>query len=466
MIGFETIGNATVICFDDKPILATDPWIAGEPYFGSWGMAHEIPTAQLNHILQCDYIWLSHGHPDHTNPASLERLSNKTILLPDHVGNRMRNDLVQLGFSVQTLPDRAWRRLSKHIRVMSVADYNQDGILLIDINGRLLVNLNDAVDRGWGRFVRGIVRRYETTFLLKLFGYGDADMINIFTEGGKRLLPPPPTASEADLRFWNDLFLQKLTFWTSYFGTRYVIPFSMFHMYQRRDSLWAAPYTTPLEAFKCFKSAQCELLPAFIRYDCESDTLDSLNPPKRELCIREPEEFGDNWTDQLESDEVIRVVRYFKGIEFLRDHLDFINVRVGQTDHTISINCDMKLNRGVTFEVPRVSLMAAVKYNVFDDLLIGNFMKTTLHGRWGPGQAPNVLYPHFTPYVARYADNAGVKTKKALSEYLGAYRHRAPLDYMLHKIEGAGVQRLRTFVDPHSILFHVATKAYAFMKAW
>ncbi|SVB38071.1 uncharacterized protein METZ01_LOCUS190925 [marine metagenome] len=25
MIGFETIGNATIICHDGKPILATDP---------------------------------------------------------------------------------------------------------------------------------------------------------------------------------------------------------------------------------------------------------------------------------------------------------------------------------------------------------------------------------------------------------------------------------------------------------
>ena len=45
MIGFETIGNATVTCFDDVPVLSTDPWIDGSPYFGSWGHPTEIPTA-------------------------------------------------------------------------------------------------------------------------------------------------------------------------------------------------------------------------------------------------------------------------------------------------------------------------------------------------------------------------------------------------------------------------------------
>ena len=42
-IGFETIGNATVVVHDDGPVLATDPWVRGSAYFGSWGLSHEIP---------------------------------------------------------------------------------------------------------------------------------------------------------------------------------------------------------------------------------------------------------------------------------------------------------------------------------------------------------------------------------------------------------------------------------------
>jgi len=37
MIGFETIGNATVTVFDDKPILTTDPWVFGNPLFWELG---------------------------------------------------------------------------------------------------------------------------------------------------------------------------------------------------------------------------------------------------------------------------------------------------------------------------------------------------------------------------------------------------------------------------------------------
>ena len=35
MIGFETIGNATLTLIDDEPILTTDPRVFGNPYFGS-----------------------------------------------------------------------------------------------------------------------------------------------------------------------------------------------------------------------------------------------------------------------------------------------------------------------------------------------------------------------------------------------------------------------------------------------
>ena len=50
MIGFETIGNATVTVFDDKPMLSTDPWIFGNPYFGSWGHSYKITKPQLDNI--------------------------------------------------------------------------------------------------------------------------------------------------------------------------------------------------------------------------------------------------------------------------------------------------------------------------------------------------------------------------------------------------------------------------------
>src|SRR4029453_5700788 len=62
-LGFETIGNATLIVHDRGPLLVTDPWLTGEPYFGSWTHSHEIPEHQLANIEACSFVWISHGHP-------------------------------------------------------------------------------------------------------------------------------------------------------------------------------------------------------------------------------------------------------------------------------------------------------------------------------------------------------------------------------------------------------------------
>ena len=139
-VGFETIGNATLIVHDNGPVLVTDPWIKESAYFGSWTRAHEIPEEQMDAIMRSEYVWLSHGHPDHLSMASLRLLKDKKILLADHVGGRIAGDLRRLGFQVSVLKDRAWTRLSPRINVVCHSDYNQDSLLLVDVNGTLLVD--------------------------------------------------------------------------------------------------------------------------------------------------------------------------------------------------------------------------------------------------------------------------------------------------------------------------------------
>src|SRR5579862_1353915 len=125
---FDTIGNATAICYEDKPVLVTDPWIEGSAYFGSWKLSHEVPPAQRDAARAARYVWFSHGHPDHLNADSLPLFSDKQILLPDHVGGRIARDLARQGFRVRVLRDREWVELSPRVRVLCIADYNQDEI--------------------------------------------------------------------------------------------------------------------------------------------------------------------------------------------------------------------------------------------------------------------------------------------------------------------------------------------------
>ena len=87
-------------------------------------------------------------------------------------------------------------------------------------------------------------------------------------------------------------------------------------------------------------------------------------------------------------------------------------------------------------------------------------MKTILHGKWPKSQ----LYPDFTPYVARYSDNAGSRTKEELERYFEEYRKREPMEYMRHKFEQKSVDVFRSHVTGGSKVFQFGKRLYWFMK--
>jgi len=230
MRAFETVGNAIVIAYDGRPVLTTDPWISGDAYFGSWAHDYEIPPVQLQAIRDAQYHWFSHGHPDHLNLVSLPMLTKGQLLLSDHYGNRIQRDLTSAGYKVRVLPDREWVQLSRGIRVYSVANQNQDSMLLIDVNGRLVINLNDSIDYGESYRVRPMAKHFKEVYLLQLNGWGGADMLNLFDTSGRKL-----TSVEQKRRPIAP-GLQKSA---RTMGAHKVIPFSSFQRYQREDSAWA-----------------------------------------------------------------------------------------------------------------------------------------------------------------------------------------------------------------------------------
>ncbi len=452
-LGFETIGNATLIVHDGKPVLATDPWLSGTAYFGSWVLSHAVPPEQMANVEAADAIWISHGHPDHLSFETLKKLKDKEILLPDHVGGRIRDYLVSDGYKVRVLKDREWHQISARVRICSIADCNQDAVLLVDIDGTLVANLNDASERGWENFVKHAVKKSDVSFMLALSGFGDADMINFFEPNGDRILPyaakqlPPGKAIARRIES---------------FGMKYFVPFASLHQYNRADSFWANDYITGPEAHKLgFASETAEIVGPFIKYDCLSRNVELLEPLPNPLVANDPKDFGDDWSQQLTDVDVDEARKYFARIETLRDVVDVIVVRVGGVEHEFPVGSGN--NRGVTFEVPRHSFMEAVKWEVFDDLMIGNFTKTTVTGDWTTDE----FGTKFTPLVGKYADNGYARTHAEIRKYMAEYRRRAPLDtarsLLAHKNTSFLNSVARTMyskIAPGSLLHRIGRSSY------
>jgi hypothetical protein len=445
MLGFDSIGSATLIAYDGVPVLTTDAWINDDAYFGSWGHDYAIPDEQLDAIRRARFHWFSHGHPDHLNAESLPLLTAGQFLLADHRGGRIKRDLEAMGHKVRVLKDKEWVQLSDRIKVQTIANVNQDSILLVDVGGTLIVNTNDSPDFGASFYVRRLARNYRHVYYFALNGWGGADMLNLFDPDGRKLVDPEerrrpiaPRAQRAAMSY----------------GAHYTSPFSGFHIYQREDSAWANPLIPGLEDYQtdALKDGP-QVLPAFIRVNGETNEIREIDPPRRPLTLRPPEDFGDNWSDPLTGEDAARIDAYFRAREHLAGRFGFIEVKLGGKSHTVDLNPALR-RHGLTFEAPRRSFMTSLEYEIFDDLLIGNFMKTTLHGD------VTGLYPDFSPYVAKYADNGGAKSRPELRRYFLHYFLRDPVASIFKTVSTGSEDIIRALLPENSGLFRTAKSFY------
>jgi hypothetical protein len=161
---------------------------------------------------------------------------------------------------------------------------------------------------------------------------------------------------------------------------------------------------------------------AFINSEIDDD-IKSLPLKKKNLMVKKVSEFKDNWSDVLEAEDKIIIKEYFSKFEELQNKVGFINFIIGKKDFNLKMNGPA--DKGITFELPRNSLVEACKYSIFDDLLIGNFMKTRLHNL-------SSLYDpiiNFNNIVPKYGDNGLAYTKEELIKYKKEYAKRAGIEY-------------------------------------
>ena len=128
------IGSATIVAYDEVPVLTTDAWINGDAYFGSWTHDYEIPAAQMDAIKRAKYHWFSHGHPDHLNIDSLPSLTQGKFLLSDHHGSRIHRELTAEPTVITDLVQRSLQQfpLERNITVR----LHPDDLAIVQIERR------------------------------------------------------------------------------------------------------------------------------------------------------------------------------------------------------------------------------------------------------------------------------------------------------------------------------------------
>ena len=74
---------------------ATDPWAIGPAFNNGWWLNEKTEADWLKEVNSCDFIYISHNHPDHLNHHTLKKISkNITIIIPkfqdDSIGGMLK----------------------------------------------------------------------------------------------------------------------------------------------------------------------------------------------------------------------------------------------------------------------------------------------------------------------------------------------------------------------------------------
>jgi len=432
-LSFQTLGNASVIIRQrEQPVLATDPWLTGTCYHGSWALDHDLTDEEIAAFQRTPRIWISHGHPDHLHEPSLALISRDTeILVPQHYTNEMQSFLESLGFTVRVMGYREWMEIADGVRILTLPNANQDAILVIEAGDRLIINMNDAPASGESRFLRRLAKGRPASYLLAICS-NDADLFNTYDEDGGFLGGGPEDKKPGTVLSVADLARSV--------GVTHFCCSSSQHVYVRKDSAWANPYriTWP-DVRQNWPAPDIQLVEPFVTVDLDTGAITRDNPEQADHLERVSDQCGDDdWSEPLTDEEWERVTAFFLRMPLLKDRLDWLAFTVGGQTRRLELtgsNDPRALQRGIRFEAPRHSLMQTIDAGYFDDILIGNFIKAHLHNAR--------LYPDFTPIVAKLAGNAKVLTRSEYRRFKRHYRRQSPYAWYASRLRIAWIESIR-----------------------
>lgn len=160
------LGSATVLVETQDARILCDPWLIDGAYYGSWCNFPPIELEDYD-LSNLDFIYISHIHPDHFDPRTMERIDKNTpVLIHRYHQNFLKRNIERIGFKVIELENAVTFEVSEKTKIIIYAADNCDpkicgrmfGCIDKDINGSMqldslcvitdedfiLVNTNDC----------------------------------------------------------------------------------------------------------------------------------------------------------------------------------------------------------------------------------------------------------------------------------------------------------------------------------
>lgn len=140
--------------------IVTDPWVRGTAYCDQW---HLFPKAiEPNLITDADVVLYSHGHEDHLHPYSLQLINkNAHFFYPYSWYDGTAAFFIQMGFrNIHEVKNEQEIQLAEGVKVTYFAN-NLDSIIVIEAEGKVLVNINDALPSASQAMIKHLVQKIK-----------------------------------------------------------------------------------------------------------------------------------------------------------------------------------------------------------------------------------------------------------------------------------------------------------------
>ena len=222
------INHASVLISNDTCGLLSDPWYSGNSFNKGWNLLYENEKNEICKILEStNYIWISHEHPDHFSIkffkeyADIIKRKEIRILFQDTKDKRVITFLKKNNYLVKELSINKKTQLNKDFKVTCFKDGSYDSGLLIECNGKKILNLNDCVIRSTKRAKEVYKITGRVDILLTQFSYAA-------WKGGKERIDWRMDAAKDKI--------QNIKLQIEYFKPKYTIPFASYIYFSNEEN--------------------------------------------------------------------------------------------------------------------------------------------------------------------------------------------------------------------------------------
>ncbi|RLM54030.1 MBL fold metallo-hydrolase [Halobellus sp. Atlit-31R] len=179
------LSSAAIVVESDNASVLCDPWLVDGAFEGSW--CHYPPLdVDPEDFDDVDYIYISHIHPDHFDPATLRRMDDDIpVVIHDYRWDYLYDEISALGFDVIELGHNTRMHLAGdlHVNVLAadacdpelcgnyfgcswvegkpeLGSTQVDSLAVIDDGDHTVVNMNDCPYPMVERSMRQVKERY------------------------------------------------------------------------------------------------------------------------------------------------------------------------------------------------------------------------------------------------------------------------------------------------------------------